>query len=261
MARPLALVTNDDGIHSPFLLALIQGLAERFEVKVAAPSNEQSWVSRSMTRHGKVSVEPHTFEEVDCEAWSVTGTPSDCVNIALGHLLPREPDVVVSGINIGYNATETLVFSSGTVAGAFEAAVWRIPALAVSKWLPREVWEIFRLGKPGAEEVLQSVRCDGARAAQHAETLLGKTSPDLIVHNLNFPFNSTMDTELVGVRPAPLRLGSLFEKKPEGHYEFTYAQGEVLDESEELDYPALMAGKITYSVLNFSAVGSAPKKE
>lgn len=258
MSRPLALVTNDDGIHSPFLLALVQGLAERFDVIVAAPSNEQSWVSRSMTRHGKVAVEPHEFSELDCPAWSFTGTPSDCVNIALGHLVPRTPDIVVSGINIGYNATETLIFSSGTVAGALEAAVWRLPALAVSKWLPREVWEIYRLGKPGAEEVLQSVRCDGKRAAAQAETLVGQQSRDMIVHNLNFPFDSNMDTEMVGVRPAPLALGSLFEKKPEGHYEFTYAQGEVLGDSQDTDYPALMAGKITHSILNFSAVGSAP---
>lgn len=257
MTRPFALITNDDGIQSSFLHALIEGMRVNFDVAVAAPDSEKSWVSRGMTRHGKVRVEAR--EDFPFPAWAISGTPSDCVNIALGHLLDRTPDVVVSGINIGYNATETLVFSSGTVAGAMEASVWRLPALAASKWLPREVFEQVRAGVPGAAEVRASVRADGRRVSEFALGLVGKPCSDLVVHNLNFPMNSDADTPLVEARPAPLTLGSLFEKKPEGHYEFTYAQGQILDDSPDTDMALLTAGNVTYSRLNFSAVGRAEK--
>ncbi len=257
MARPLALLTNDDGIHSPFLMAMVRGFQEHFDVAVVAPSSEQSWVSRGMTRRGKVPVE--SSDRFDCDAWAIGGTPSDCVNIGIGHLLPRPPDLVASGINIGYNATETLVFSSGTVAGAMEGAVWRIPAVAASKWLPRPVFEVFRNGEPAAEEVLQSVACDGRRTAAFAQKLVGDQPTDMLVHNLNFPFNSDMHTEMCSVRPAPMKLGSLFEKHPDGQFGFTYAKGEILDNREDTDYAVLMSGKIAYSLLNFSAIGSAPE--
>ena len=252
MARPLALITNDDGIESPFLDALVKGMQEHFDVAVCAPESEQSWVSRKMTRHGKVAVNP--VDKWDCPNWAIDGTPSDCVNIGIGHLLERQPDIVVSGINIGYNATETLIFSSGTVGGALEGAVWRIPALAASKWLPKPLWEALRTGQGAAGAVRESVAADGRRTAAFATGLTGETSTDLIVHNLNFPIESNMETPLVTTRPAPLTLGSLFEKKPEGHYEFTYAKGKILDESDDTDMAAIKAGKISYSRLNFSAV-------
>jgi 5'-nucleotidase len=255
-SRPTALVTNDDGIESFFLHALIRGMQEHFDVTVVAPAGEQSWVSRRMTRHGKVEIEP--YPGLDCRAWRLHGTPSDCVNIAIGHLMEKRPDVVVSGINIGYNATETLIFSSGTVAAALEAAVWRIPALAVSKWLPKQIWEAVRLGQPEGKQVELSVAQDGRRAGAFAQTLVGKTSRDMLVHNLNFPIESDEHTPIVTTRPAPLFLGSLFEMKPEGHFEFTYAKGEVLDDAEDTDIATLFSGKISYSLLNFSAVSQAP---
>jgi 5'-nucleotidase len=236
----------------------VEGFLEHFEVAVVAPRDEQSWVSRGMTRRGKVSIEPSSL--FNCCAYAIGGTPSDCVNIGLGHLVERTPDIVASGINIGYNATETLVFSSGTVAGALEAAVWRLPALAASKWLPREDFEAFRRGESGSKELLESVACDGKRVARKALDLLGTHSEELLVHNLNFPYNSSMETDCVAVRPARLSLGSLFERKPEGHFEFTYAKGKILDGDEDTDYSVLMSGKITHSLLNFSAVGSAPNK-
>jgi 5'-nucleotidase len=172
--------------------------------------------------------------------------------------MEERPDLVVSGINIGYNATETLIFSSGTVAAALEAAVWRIPALAVSKWLPKEIWEAVRLGRPEGQKVEASVAHDGRRAAAFATDLVGTQSRDMLVHNLNFPIESNDETPIVTTRPAPLFLGSLFEKKPEGHYEFTYAKGEVLDDGDDTDIATLFSGKISYSLLNFSAVSQAP---
>ena len=128
--KPHALITNDDGIQSAFLHRLVDALLPHFRVSVAAPAFEQSWSGRSMTRHGEIEViRSPSYFPAQVEAWAISGTPTDCVNIALGNLLPEKPDIVLSGINIGYNTTETLILSSGTVAGAIEGVLWNLPAM------------------------------------------------------------------------------------------------------------------------------------
>ena len=132
--KPHALVTNDDGIESAFLHRLVEALLPHFRVSVAAPVLEQSWTGRSMTRHGELeAIHSSSHFPDSVEAWAISGTPTDCVNIALGNLLPKKPDIVLSGINIGFNTTESLVLSSGTVAGAIEGVLWDLPAMAFSK--------------------------------------------------------------------------------------------------------------------------------
>ena len=99
------LVTNDDGVDSVFLHELVRALiAADHEVFVVAPKLEQSWTGASKSRHKAV----HSAEvehELKCPTWAVDGTPSDCVNIALDHLLPAAPDAVVSGMNAAITAT------------------------------------------------------------------------------------------------------------------------------------------------------------
>ena len=123
MERPLALVTNDDGIDSPFLHGLVNALTEDFEVLVAAPAREQSWSSRSFTRRGDIAVKERT--DLPWPAWSIDGTPSDCVNLACGNLVSRRPAVVVSGLNVGFNVSLPLILASGTVAAALEGSMER----------------------------------------------------------------------------------------------------------------------------------------
>ena len=82
-----------------------------------------------------------TYPGLGEQAWSIDGTPSDCVNIALGHLLPKKPDVVLSGLNIGFNATMPLCLSSGTLAGATEGTAWGLPAVACSLDLEQSLFE------------------------------------------------------------------------------------------------------------------------
>ena len=139
--KPHALVTNDDGIESVFLHRLVDALLPDFDVSVAAPAFEQSWIGRAVSRHGEVEVirSPSIFP-AGVDAWAISGTPTDCVNIALGNLISKQPDIVLSGINIGYNTTETLILSSGTIAGAIEGALWGLPAIAFSKCVPNHLF-------------------------------------------------------------------------------------------------------------------------
>jgi 5'-nucleotidase len=123
---PLILVTNDDGVHAPGIKALAAALAGIGEVHVVAPDREVSACSQSLTlKH------PLRAEKIHEQVHSVDGTPADCVNLALVKLLPRRPDLVVSGINRGANLGED-VFYSGTVGGAREGTFFRVPSIAVS---------------------------------------------------------------------------------------------------------------------------------
>ena len=88
--RPHALVTNDDGIESAFLHRLVEALLPDFEVSVAAPAFEQSWIGRAISRHSEIEVIPGlAYFSKDVQAWAIGGTPTDCVNIALGNLLRK----------------------------------------------------------------------------------------------------------------------------------------------------------------------------
>ena len=113
------LVTNDDGIETEGIKLLAQALWELGDVTVVAPATEQSAVSRSITFRAPLRVE-HRNEPVS-RAFAVSGTPADCVFLALHHLLPQPPDLLVSGINTGPNMGDDILYS-GTVAGAMEGA-------------------------------------------------------------------------------------------------------------------------------------------
>lgn len=124
------LVTNDDGVRAPGLLALVQALRSLGEVQVVAPAEPHSGVG-----HGLSITDPIYLDSVTMpggiEAVALTATPASCVKVALEVLLPRRPDLVVSGINRGYNLGMT-AYVSGTVGAAREAALQGIPAIAAS---------------------------------------------------------------------------------------------------------------------------------
>lgn len=120
------LLTNDDGIEAAGLRALAEELTALGPVTVVAPARPRSAVSQSITLHRPIVVHPRGRAE-----FAVEGTPTDCVKLAMSALCPRRPQMVVSGINHGLNTGANILYS-GTVAGAFEAALQGVPAVAVS---------------------------------------------------------------------------------------------------------------------------------
>ncbi len=122
----MILVTNDDGVYSPGIQMLAKRLRELDEVVIVAPDRERSAAGHSMTLH-----RPLLIEEVKESVYSVNGTPTDCVNIAVKGLLKGTPNLVVSGINKGPNLGDDVTYS-GTVAGAIEGILLGIPSFAVS---------------------------------------------------------------------------------------------------------------------------------
>ncbi len=121
------LVTNDDGIHSPGIIALAEALAAIGDVTVVAPAHEMSAASRSLTL-----ARPLRVDRIDDHHFAVDGTPADCVTLAMNLIFGDDPpSLVVSGINKGGNLGDDVTYS-GTVAGALEASVYGLPGIAVS---------------------------------------------------------------------------------------------------------------------------------
>ena len=165
------LVTNDDGIRSPGLAALARAVSCFGEIIVCAPENEQSAVGRALTMNRPLRLEQASIAGLDCPCYSVDGTPTDCVKLAISRLYDTPPDLVVSGINRGANLGSDVLFS-GTVAAAMEGAMQGIPSVAVS---------LSGLGCPWNFEAAAEW---GAKAVRLA---IGHKLPFGTVMNVNIP--------------------------------------------------------------------------
>jgi 5'-nucleotidase len=167
---PRILVTNDDGVHSEGIRALADALSPLGEVTIVAPIQEASAIGHALTLR-----RPLRVDAIAPGAFAVDGTPTDCVNIAITHVLRGKPDLIVSGINKGWNLGDDVTYS-GTVAGALEGALLGIPSLAVSAERVRDSCEFG----PAA-----------AAAAHVAGIVLERGMPRFTLLNINAPARPT----------------------------------------------------------------------
>jgi 5'-nucleotidase len=242
----LILLTNDDGVDSPGLLALQQGVQGVGEIVVFAPNH--NW---SAAGHGKTMHKPLRIQEVKLAdgslALATNGGPGDCVALAVLGAIPRPPDLVISGINPGSNVAQDMTYS-GTVAGALEALISGIPAIAVSLALKAR-------SQPLLDEspAPPDFSCAARFAAMLARKVLDSGRKDLLL-NVNVP--AVPWAEIAGVEIT--RLGKriyrdvLDERQdPRGH-KYYWIGGEpptgVIEEGT--DVAALAANKISVTPLH-----------
>lgn len=177
------LICNDDGIDAPGIRALEARLPALGEVWVVAPDGPRSAQSHALTMHKPLRARPSGPRR-----FSVSGTPADCVYLALHELMDGPPDVVVSGVNDGGNLGND-IFYSGTVAAAREAALGGYPAIAVS--LHREPGDLDAWFETAAEVT-----------ARATEAVLTRGLPPRVLLNINVP--NVAPAALKGVRAAPM---------------------------------------------------------
>lgn len=196
------LVVNDDGISSEGIVRLAAAAKKLGEVWVVAPKQQCSAMSHSITVRGSLHVGQEDFPVSGITAYSVEGTPADCVKAGIRHLMPDRPDVVFSGINCGYNVGVDILYS-GTVGAAMEALLNGIPAIAFSE------------ERGGTGEVTE------AHLLPVAQKLLEAGSGPDEIWNVNFPGCSLK--ELRGIRENRIPEKSqcyldnyLVEEHPEG---------------------------------------------
>jgi len=128
--RPLILVTNDDGIYAKGIRALVRAVMPLGDVVIVAPDKPQSGMGHAVTINGILRLQDVIFEE-GVKAYSCSGTPVDCVKLAIYKVLDRKPDLLVSGINHGANSSINVIYS-GTMSAAVEGAVEGIPSIGFS---------------------------------------------------------------------------------------------------------------------------------
>ena len=226
---PRILLTNDDGIESPGLGALAGALADIADVTVAARWGERSGASHSISVRRPVSC-----EERGPGRWSIDGTPADTVIVALHKLLDRQPDLVVSGINLGANVGQNIHYS-GTVGAALEATVNRIPAFALSI-------------------ASRNAQCDWAPAArlgrELAHLLLEEKLPEGILLNVNVPESWNGNVRFTRQSQTVTRNVLHEEPGPRGPL-YWLKEIQLLDTIEpDSDYAALRAGEATITPLS-----------
>ncbi|MCT4656140.1 MAG: 5'/3'-nucleotidase SurE [Cohaesibacter sp.] len=164
------LLTNDDGIHAPGL-AILEDIARSIsqDVWIVAPETEQSGMSHSLTLH-----DPLRLRQIEEKRFACKGTPTDCVIMGVGHVLPQKPDLILSGVNRGQNLAEDVTYS-GTVAGAMEGVLLGIKSFALSQ----------SYGWSSKSQVDWS--CTRAHGADVVKKLLDHDLPDQTLLNINFP--------------------------------------------------------------------------
>lgn len=180
---PTILITNDDGVHDPGLLALKRAVSDLGDVVVLAPERNRSAVSHAITMHKPLRLLSATLAD-GTAAHTCSGTPADCVRLAAGGVLGVRPDLVLSGINAGHNLGSD-VYYSGTVAGAREAAINEIPAIAVSSVFPHQA--------PASIEEIWQMAADAVRPLV----------TDIWEHGL--PHHTLLNVNVPGVLPKQLQ--------------------------------------------------------
>ena len=163
------LITNDDGVYADGIVRLAKAALEFGEVWVVAPEKERSAASHSITLRYALDVYPiNDFPVRGVKAYSCSGTPADCVRVGSLSVMPKKPDVVMSGINKGYNMASDIQYSA-TAGAAFEAAFQKYHPIAISEGFD----DIHEVTDRYLSEVLDKVI--------HSEV------PEGYIHNINFP--------------------------------------------------------------------------
>ncbi|MDR0227652.1 MAG: 5'/3'-nucleotidase SurE [Flavobacteriaceae bacterium] len=239
MQRPLILVTNDDGITAPGIRALIDVMKEIGDVVVVAPNSAQSGMGHAITINNTLTLEKVQIDENLEVEYACSGTPVDCVKIALGQILDRKPDLCVSGINHGSNSSINVIYS-GTMSAALEAGMSGIPAIGFS--LLDFSWNAdFEQIKPFVKQITTEALKNGI--------------PQDVVLNVNFP--KLLADEINGIkvcRQAKASWVENFDKRESPHgKEYYWLVGEFVnqDRGEDTDEWALKNGYISIVPVHF----------
>lgn len=232
------LLTNDDGVNAKGLIILAKELEKYYDVVIVAPSSQRSACGHSITITEPLIVKEMKIEGIKSKIYSVSGTPADCVRIALDKLIDEKVDMVISGINNGANVGTDVIYS-GTVSAAIEASMYKIPSIALSSYI-----------KNGADNY--------EVAAKYALKVLSKVEnlgiENDIVLNINIPLESEKDIKGIKVCKIGNRLyDSYFIEKILDDNHKTYSlSGKINDQDyEDTDIYYLKRGYVTVTPLHY----------
>lgn len=207
--RPLILITNDDGIFSPGLLAAAEAVQPLGDILIVAPRQQQTTMGRAFPRSSDVGIVEAVTLTVNSEkviGFGITGSPAQAVAHGILELAPRKPDLCISGINYGENVGLSLT-CSGTLGAAFEADSHGIPSIAVSRELPLSLQHTKDYPEVSWDACRRIIR-------ETAEKILRDgLPPEVCIININVPETADNMTDIRWTRQS--RLNSAVFVKPE----------------------------------------------
>jgi len=237
--KPLILVTNDDGISAPGIRALIDVMNEIGDVVVVAPDSPQSGMGHAITINSTLFVEKVIIDDNNQIEYSCSGTPADCVKLAVNEILKKKPDLCVSGINHGSNSSINVIYS-GTMSAAIEAGFEGIPAIGFSL-LDYNYNADFEASKHYVKKIVQNV-------------LTHKLNEGVLL-NVNIP--NLLEKDIKGVKICRQAKGNWIEefdkrKTPQGK-DYYWLTGKFvnLDKGEDTDEWALQNGYVSVVPVQF----------
>lgn len=237
------LVTNDDGIHAPGIRVLARAMETLGEVTVVAPDSERSAVGHAITLSDPIKMRDVSGDGFRA-AFAVGGTPADSVKLAVCALLPRRPDLVVSGINLGPNAGIAVIYS-GTVSAATEGTLLGIPSMAISlRTFEHPEWDT-------AARVAREMAARLARDPLPRGVLLNVNVP-------NLPWDRVRGYAVV--RMAPSRFNETFHQRrdPRGNiYYWMDGDLEMEGDAPDTDLARLAEGWISLTPIHFDLTSDA----
>jgi len=227
MSRPLILVCNDDGIHAPGIHALVAAVEMLGDIVVVAPDRPQSGMGHAVTIGEPLRINQKDGLFGKHKAFETTGTPVDCVKLAVDRILHRKPDLLVSGINHGSNSSINVIYS-GTMSAAVEGAIEGIPSVGFSL-CDYSHYADFTLASEVANKVSQNILKHGLMPG----TLL----------NVNVPKIEAADFKGIKIcRQSAAKWSENFEERIDPHqkkYYWMTGEFKVLEQSTDTDEWAL----------------------
>ena len=224
------LVTNDDGYRSEGIHALVNALREVGEVTIVAPVQEASAIGHALTLRRPLRLEP-----MEDRVFAVDGTPTDCVNIAVTQVFKGLPDLVVSGINKGWNLGDDVTYS-GTVAGALEGALLGIPAIAVSLRQTRDTYDFSYAARA---------------AAVMADAILRQPLPARTFLNINVPKGPPKGSRVTVLAKRNHVTSVATRHDPKGRAYFWIEEGQNdWEPHDRSDYQAVRDGYVSVTPLH-----------
>lgn len=253
------LLTNDDGIDSPALTPFARALEQLGTVSICVPDRERSWVSKAITRFEPLTVSTHERDGVVIEA--VSGYPADAVQIGVfgqGDTPDSLPDLLVSGINLGYNHGTGFMMSSGTVGAAIEGWIASLPSVAVSTGTGSD-WHEWRAAVASPEETDAWRRLAAVASEVVADVVASGLGEMADVVSVNMPFESTPDTPRRITTIARVGYTRLFAVTEEGDYVHSYDGSVGRSEGMEgSDIEAAREGCISITPIRLPEAAAVP---
>lgn len=236
--KPLILLTNDDGIFAPGLKTLYTNISQLGETWVVAPDDERSGAGHAITLTEPLRIRKCDKYEMS-NAYECSGTPADCVKLAIQNILPHTPDLIISGINQGANSGSYVIYS-GTVSAAVEGMISGVPSFAIS------------LDAHNSPDFVFS----GKMAKTIAENVISNGLPEKTILNVNIP---SIDAQSIKGVKITEHGNSMFQDSYEmrldprnRHYYWMNGKRALINEDDDVDNEALKQGYVSITPLKFN---------